>query len=88
MNSSLPLTFQENEPAKAFLLDHYEEGAGEVTTTDVYTSYKAWCDEMGFSPMNSSNFGREVKRVFKNVERRQKKENGQQFRIYAELVKK
>ena len=78
----------EGNPAKSFLLDYYEEGAGEVVSTDIYAEYKSWCDDSGFSPLNSINLGKEIRRVFPNVERKPKKENGKFFRVYAGLVKK
>jgi P4 family phage/plasmid primase-like protien len=78
----------EGNPAKAFLLDYYEEGAGEVIIAEIYHEYKTWCEEMGFSPLNSANFGKEVFRVFPKVERKPKKENGKFLRVYTGLVPK
>jgi len=75
----------EGNPARAFLLDHYVEGPGEVTCTDIYQEYKTWCEEFGFSPLNSANFGKEIRRVFPSVERKQKKESGKLIRVYAGL---
>jgi putative DNA primase/helicase len=78
----------EGNPAKSFLLDYYEEGRGEVVSTEIYQEYKRWCEDFGFSSLNSSNFGKEIRRVFPNVERKQKKESGKRVRLYVGLVLK
>ena len=78
----------EGNPAKAFLLENYEEGTGEVVTTEIYALYRTWCDENGYSPLNSSNLGKEVKRVFKSVERKLKRDGGNRLWIYEGLVRK
>ncbi len=86
----------EGNPAKAFLLDHYvaadglrpEEGAGEVICTEIYQEYKSWCEDFGFSPLNSANFGKEIRRVFPSVERKQKKDAGKLFWVYEGIMQK
>ena len=86
----------EGNPAKAFLLENYEEGpvlseaegTGEVVTTEIYAEYRTWCDENGFSPLNSSNFGKEVKRTFKSADRKRKQEDGNRFWVYTGMVAK
>ena len=52
-------------PARAFLQDNYEIDAEVegVPCEDVYSQYKNWCDENGCRALNSSNFGKEVKRA-------------------------
>ena len=79
----------EGNPAKCFLFDHYEEGFGEVNSVEIYQEYKAWCDEMEFSPLNSRTFGKEIKRLFPKVERQQKRDGaGKRTRVYGGLCKK
>ena len=69
----------EGNPAKSFLLDHYEEGAGEVICTEIYQEYTSWCEEQGFKPLNSRNLGKEIFRVFPNVEKRRKRDEKRDF---------
>jgi len=78
----------EGNPAKAFLLENYEEGTGEVLTSEIYAEYRTWCDENGFSPLNNNNFGKEVKRLFKSADRKRKQEDGNRFWVYTGMVAK
>ena len=78
----------EGNPAKAFLLDYYEEGAGEVISTEIYQEYKTWCEDFGFSPLNSANFGKEIFRVFPKAERKRKRDENSVLRYYYEGVVK
>jgi len=78
----------EGNPAKSFLLDNYEEGAGEISANEIYQEYRTWCEDFGFSPMNSANFGKEIKRVFSNAQRKQKRENSERIWVYDGLIPK
>jgi P4 family phage/plasmid primase-like protien len=52
-------------PARAFLQDNYEvdlEAEG-LSCDVVYSNYTHWCQSNGCKPLNSSNFGKEVKRT-------------------------
>ena len=63
---------KQTNPARSFLTEHYTEafdGTG-ITCSDVYYAYRQCCDENGYRQMNSGNFGKEVKRAFKNVKRK------------------
>ncbi len=59
-------------PARAFLEDSCESSPClEVASDELYKRYRDWCEENGYRPINNSNFGREVFRLF-NVDRRQR----------------
>ena len=56
-------------PARAFLQDNYEVDVAKgdfvegLPCEDVYASYVQWCKLNGCKPLNSANFGKEVKRT-------------------------
>jgi P4 family phage/plasmid primase-like protien len=58
-------------PARRFLLEHYEEGDpgnDQVVKATLYNQYVAWCAANGYRHPNASNtFGKEVKRAFKEA---------------------
>jgi P4 family phage/plasmid primase-like protien len=59
---------QETNPARTFLLDHYEEyPGGKVSRKAMFNAYKEWAREHGATELGAVNFGREVKRTFKGV---------------------
>lgn len=60
------------DPVRAFLTEHYEVAAGSaIATKDVYAHYTRWCTENGYQPMNSRNFGKNLRSVYPEVERKQ-----------------
>jgi P4 family phage/plasmid primase-like protien len=62
---------QDVNPARAFLLENYEATSnGEYTPCeDVYRTYRSWCDNKGYRALSDRQFGKEVRRVFTDVER-------------------
>jgi phage/plasmid-associated DNA primase len=54
----------------------------QVSCKYLYDSYVEWCFENGFRPMNSSNFGKEVKRAFPNVQISHLRKDGIRERTY------
>ncbi|MCP4258679.1 MAG: hypothetical protein GY774_14440 [Planctomycetes bacterium] len=52
-------------PTRAFLQDNYESDseALDLPCGDVYSVYVSWCNQNGCKPLNSANFGKEVKRT-------------------------
>ena len=60
------------DPARAFLLENYTyspNGPGE-NTSELYARYKDFCQENGYRGMNERNFGRDVRRIFPETERK------------------
>jgi len=72
----------ESNPARAFLLEFYDEGVnGFVATADMYHAYSAWCDENGYKRLGNNHFCKEVKRVFPKSNQERKRFDGK--RIYG-----
>jgi putative DNA primase/helicase len=60
----------EANPARTFLTDHCQADPSSVVRVDnLYGSYRHWCQIHGYQPLNSSQFGKEVRRVFQGVRR-------------------
>lgn len=60
----------EVNPAREFLLDHFEHHAYTATPTKtVYDVYRKWAEQNGYQSMSSRVFGREVFRAFPEVKR-------------------
>ncbi len=80
----------DNNPARAFLEDTYHFSAGGlIPTMEVYEAYKKWCTDHGNKPFAAAVFGREVRRVFPNVERKQGRDtSGRRTWVYEGLVLK
>jgi putative DNA primase/helicase len=74
-------------PARAFLEENYMEAAksNNVCCSEVYTKYKNWCNENGYTTMNQSNFGKEVVRTFPNVEKARPSISGKRINVYQGL---
>ena len=50
------------DPARAFLLDNYEESSEDrVVCQEMYDLYTSYCKANGFGAINSANLGRQVK---------------------------
>lgn len=75
-------------PARAHLEDNYLYNSdGESTRCCVaYAKYKDYCIENGYSPMNESNFGREVKREFPFVVKKRQGSKGKREYAYVGLT--
>lgn len=76
-------------PARAFLQDNYEVAteAEGLSCEEVYTSYSGWCKSHGCKPLNSSNFGKEVKRTL-DVEKVRSGSRKNRTNIYSGMVLK
>jgi putative DNA primase/helicase len=75
-------------PARAFLLDNYVcslEFEG-LPSREVYDCYVRWCHENGYRPLNSNNFGKEVRRTMPDVTVSQPCYQGKRTRIYQGLA--
>ena len=65
----------ENNPAREFLTDHYEQhSGGKLAKQYVYETYSIWCLKNGYRKLGNAAFGREVKRVFPGVDSNAKTE--------------
>ena len=77
-------------PARAFLLDNYAAGFndGGLPAQEVYACYVRYCQANGFRPMNSSNFGKEVKRTLPSVWRERIRYGGRVVSMYSGMAVK
>ena len=78
----------EVNPARAFLESHYKYDASSegLACSRVYDHYKSFCDADGFMPMNASNFGKEVKRLFPMCEKIRKRVDEKLIYVYTEMT--
>lgn len=79
---------KDSDPARAFLLENYEyngDGYG-VSCTELYSSYKQYCDENGCRTMNNRTFGRQVWRIFPDIERSRPGNRDSREWVYQGLV--
>lgn len=82
---------RETNTAKAFLVENYEEAnlspltgaVYEVLCTKLYKDYREYCLENGNSPMNESNFGKEVRREFRRAMKMRKRDGDGRYYVYA-----
>lgn len=65
---------EEVNPVLQFLSENYESANDEhyVECQEAYNAYRFWCTENGFKPVNSANFGKDIRRQFCAVERKKK----------------
>jgi phage/plasmid-associated DNA primase len=62
----------ENNPARMFLLQTCEEKPdATVPCRRLYQSYREWCSSSGYFPLADHAFGKEVRRVFPKVIRKE-----------------
>ncbi len=61
-------------PARRFLCENYAYVGGDtyVTCEETYRSYTDWCKQVGHHQLADIGFGREVARLFPQMDRRQK----------------
>jgi phage/plasmid-associated DNA primase len=58
---------RESDPARTYLLEHYEAdaGAGPVPADEIYLAYTLWCDRNGHrNPLSHISFGKQIGRLF------------------------
>ena len=53
----------ESDLMAQFFADCLQRGPGEIPASDVYRSYKRWCDHGGEHALSSTKFGRELARM-------------------------
>jgi putative DNA primase/helicase len=78
----------EANPCREFLTEHYEQVASDtqwVESTEMYSTYAQWCKSHGYQPLNSKNFGKEIRRAFPACERRQERNGEARFWCYVRL---
>jgi|GEM_PF-896120 phage/plasmid primase, P4 family, C-terminal domain len=68
----------EVNPARLFLKEHFQASDSSVRCAFAYKFYVKWCEQTGHRPFADVVFGREVKRVFPNCERKRVR-HGQQL---------
>jgi|GEM_PF-2837055 len=72
---------------RLFLEDRYVEHNGSyVLKSDLYEAYRRFCNENGFHPKNSANFGLQVKRVFPRAKSERMRMPGGNLRIWQNIV--
>lgn len=77
-------------PAQLFLLDHFEQSKdARYSSHEAYSGYRTFCQENGFTSLNSRNFTEEVKRTFPAVyqEKNPTWHGGRRVRMWRNLLK-
>jgi P4 family phage/plasmid primase-like protien len=80
----------DSDPCRAFLEEHYESDpqADPLPVAALYAEYKSWCEANGFKPVSSTNFGRQVRRVFRLDESRPHRAQREVARAWFGLAKR
>jgi P4 family phage/plasmid primase-like protien len=77
----------ENNPARMFLLEMCREDPQEQAPCGkLYRAYTGWCNANGYSPLADRSFGKEVRRVFPKMERREIGPRGSRLYAYCGLA--
>ena len=79
---------RDSDPCRAFLIENYIASANEdyIVCTEAYSQYKTWCDDNGCRPIGERLFGKQVKRIFPNSERKRRGGRNSREYIYQGLV--
>jgi P4 family phage/plasmid primase-like protien len=73
----------ESNPARGFLEEYCEANSLDKTESqELYDAYKTWCGKNGYRPLGEKIFGKEVKRVFPNAEKKRLGPRGDRFYAY------
>ena len=78
----------EANPCREFLTEHYQQAETDyewVESTEIYTAYTSWCKAGGYQPLNSKNFGKEIRRAFPACERTKMRNGETRFWCYTRL---
>ena len=60
----------ETNPVRVFLDEQCQvDPSGTIPITNLYDTYKMFCDGNGYRPLNEAHFGREVRLVFPHIKR-------------------
>jgi phage/plasmid-associated DNA primase len=74
----------EMNPAKAFLDECVEESIrGTIRTNFLYEFYKRWTANLGYRPLSERQFFKEVKRRFKQMEKKRGGTRNERFWYYS-----
>jgi P4 family phage/plasmid primase-like protien len=87
MESCLGQHRRESNPARLFLEEECRPHDDASTSCEVvYNAYVRWCERNGFRyKLTANDFGREVRRVYTSVERKQQRKDGKQVWQYVGL---
>jgi len=78
---------EEMNPARSFLTQHVEECAdGRIRSTALYQFYSRWAKDNGYRPLAERTFGREVRRCFRKIERKQGGNRAERFWYYEKIT--
>lgn len=79
---------EETNPARSFLSQTCEaaDQSQTVFCTTLYAGYCRWCKTNGYHPMGEMRFGKEVRRVFRNITRVRTSTRGDRPWYYTGLV--
>ena len=79
-----------SNPARAFLEVNFSDSLGfeGIACGEIYQMYRRWCETNGYKPMNNANFGKEVKRVFKNAAKKRPVIAGSKTWLYTGIAVK
>ena len=76
----------ESNPARAFLRECVvAEPEGSIESAELYKSYRNWCEDHGYKPLNAAHFGHEVRREFPGVVRKKVPSLDPSKRVWAYL---
>jgi putative DNA primase/helicase len=80
---------REANPAGMFLEEtyRYDQDADGIPRREAYALYRVWCKNHGNHPLNDSNFGKQVRRVFPKVKDVQKRNEKGRTWLYSGMVK-
>ena len=80
----------ETNPARAFLVENYEENPeSTVNTKELYNEYATWCEDFGYDKINEALFGTEVRRTFPNAQKKRVRDGfGKRYHVYRGITKK
>jgi len=61
----------ESNPARAFLEEYVAAAPGHhIHCKELRSIYRGWCEDRGYKPLNDAQFGRELNRAFRGVDRK------------------
>jgi P4 family phage/plasmid primase-like protien len=77
------------DPAAMFLRESVaaDPEGRDIASADLFDRYREWCSRGGFHPLNSINFGVEVKRLFPDADSKPRKVKGQVAKYWHGLRK-
>ena len=80
---------REYNPVRWFLEDHYAvKPQKRVIARMAYEAYCRWTNNQKLTPVSDAEFGREMRRVFPDVERRRVKVLSARYYAYVGIIEK